>query len=47
MASDKSAPVRAALAEVIGEERWKEGLNALVQLLDDGLNTLRNDLPRI
>lgn len=35
LATDKSAPVREALAEVIGEQSWNDGLETLVKLLSD------------
>lgn len=42
MVCDKSGPVRSALAEVIGEERWTDGLDVLVQLLGDQRNYARH-----
>ena len=35
MALDHSAPVRAYCAELIGAKQWKEGIPALVSLLND------------
>jgi len=42
MANDRSAPVRAALVEVIGEHRWTDGLPTLVTLLRDTRNYARH-----
>lgn len=39
---DKSAPVRAALAVVIGEQGWMDGLDTLVALLGDCRNYARH-----
>lgn len=39
---DRSAPVRQALAEVIGQQAWPEGLDVLVTLLDDRRNYCRH-----
>lgn len=40
--ADKSAPVRLALAVAIGEQRWIEGLDILINLLDDCRNYARH-----
>jgi hypothetical protein len=42
MADDKSAPVREALADVIGEQGWTDGLPILLRLLDDQRNYARH-----
>lgn len=39
---DRSAPVRQALAQVIGQEAWPEGLDVLVTLLGDRRNYCRH-----
>lgn len=41
-AVDSSAPVREALAEVIGQQAWPEGLDVLVSLLGDRRNYCRH-----
>jgi hypothetical protein len=38
MTSDKSAPVREALADMIGKRGWTDGIPALVRLLGDSRN---------
>ena len=40
--ADRSAPVRQALAQVIGEQVWPEGLDVLVTLLGDRRNYCRH-----
>ncbi|QOZ25912.1 HEAT repeat domain-containing protein [Bradyrhizobium sp. CCBAU 51753] len=42
IANDRSAPVRAALAEVIGEHEWTDGLPTLLTLLGDTRNYARH-----
>jgi hypothetical protein len=42
--TDRSAPVRAALAVVIGQHRWTDGLDALLTLLGDRRNYARHFL---
>lgn len=42
LTADKSAPVREALAAVIGQEDWVDGLDALVALLGDRRNYARH-----
>lgn len=42
LAADKSAPVREALAAVIGQQAWVEGLDAVVALLGDRRNYARH-----
>lgn len=42
MAADPSAPVRAAVAEVIGEQGWRDGLDTLLKLLRDTRNYARH-----
>lgn len=42
LSKDKSAPVRETLARVIGEERWPEGIDALLVLLGDRRNYARH-----
>lgn len=42
LVDDKSAPVREALADTIGEEGWTGGLPILIQLLDDKRNYARH-----
>ena len=42
MVNDRSAPVRDALAEVIGEHRWTGGLSTLLILLGDTRNYARH-----
>nr|WP_279654992.1 HEAT repeat domain-containing protein [Pseudomonas petroselini] len=44
LVTDRSAPVRAALAVVIGQHRWTDGLDALLTLLDDRRNYARHFL---
>jgi hypothetical protein len=41
LATDKSAPVRAAVAVVIGQQGWTDGLETLVALLGDHRNYAR------
>ncbi|MGY3622467.1 hypothetical protein ACVJGD_008663 [Bradyrhizobium sp. USDA 10063] len=40
--SDRSAPVRAALAEIVGRHRWTDGLPTLLTLLGDTRNYARH-----
>ncbi len=40
--ADRSAPVRQALAQVIGQQAWPEGLDVLVTLLSDRRNYCRH-----
>lgn len=42
LATDKSAPVREALAVVIGQHGWSDGLDTLLTLLDDRRNYARH-----
>jgi len=42
LVTDRSAPVREALAVVIGQHRWAEGLEALLTLLGDRRNYARH-----
>lgn len=42
LATDKSAPVRAALAVVIGQQGWTDGLDTLLMLLGDRRNYARH-----
>ncbi|SIO59837.1 HEAT repeat domain-containing protein [Paraburkholderia phenazinium] len=42
LTTDKSAPVRAALAVIIGQHGWSEGVDALLTLLDDRRNYARH-----
>lgn len=35
LVTDASAPVRKAVAEAIGKEKWRDGINSLIQLLGD------------
>jgi len=42
MASDRSALAPAALTEVIGENRWTDGLPILLTLLGDTRNYVRH-----
>jgi hypothetical protein len=42
MANDASAPVRATVAQVIGEQGWSDGLDTLLSLLHDTRNYARH-----
>lgn len=42
LATDRSAPVRATLATVIGQQGWADGLDTLLTLLDDRRNYARH-----